>query len=93
MSFKNFKRQRLYRLKILSRDVPDIQLAGYPASRISIHFLKSGIRPDTEYALPDIRPDIRYLARLDIQPDNKIFNICRQRKPFSGEIFLMAFSQ
>ena len=37
--------------------------------RISGHFLISGIRPDTGYALPDIRPDIRYPAKPDIRPD------------------------
>jgi len=58
--------------------VPDIRLAGYPA------FFITGIRPDTGYALPDIRypaeqdirpdtgyalPDIRYPAEQDIRPD------------------------
>ena len=37
--------------------------------RISGHFFISGIRPDTGYALPDIRPDIRYPAEPDIRPD------------------------
>jgi len=43
------------------RNVPDIQLAGYPA------FFTSGSRPDTGYALPDIR----YPAEQDIRPDIK----------------------
>jgi len=64
--FKHYREYRFYLKYRLYQKHSEVETSDVPDIR---PFFISGIRPDTGYALSDIRPDIRYPARPNIRPD------------------------